>query len=142
MKPPLAQHRLDDDRGDAVRRDARLEDLGERAKGALRGPAFQFVRERCLIDFAAEWAEMLFVRRVLSRHRQREQRSPVVACANVRIAGRPVYSRAIFTAFSTASAPVVTSSVFFGESPGASAFRRSASSRYGSYIVTWKHACV
>ena len=42
--------------------------------------------------------------------------------------GRPVAARAIFTAFSTASAPVVTSSVFLGASPGASAFSFSASS--------------
>ena len=40
---------------------------------------------------------------------------------------RPVCTRAIFTAFSTASAPVVTKSVFFGVLPGASAFNFSAS---------------
>ena len=40
---------------------------------------------------------------------------------------RPVCTRAIFTAFSTASAPVVTKRVFFGVLPGASAFSFSAS---------------
>jgi hypothetical protein len=36
------------------------------------------------------------------------------------IAGRPVAARAIFTAFSIASAPVDRMMVFFGEGPGAS----------------------
>ena len=41
-------------------------------------------------------------------------------------AGRPVAARAIFTAFSTASAPEFANSVFLGKSPGTSAFIRSA----------------
>ncbi|MCY1534675.1 hypothetical protein D9M68_700550 [compost metagenome] len=41
-------------------------------------------------------------------------------------AWRPVEARAILTAFSTASAPVVTKIVFLAKSPGVSAFRRSA----------------
>ncbi len=41
-------------------------------------------------------------------------------------AERPVAMRAILTAFSQASAPVVTNTVFFGKSPGTAAFRRSA----------------
>ena len=40
---------------------------------------------------------------------------------------RPVAARAILTAFSTASTPVVSSNVFLRASPGASALRRSAS---------------
>ena len=43
-------------------------------------------------------------------------------------AWRPVACRAILTAFSTASAPEFANNVFFGPSPGASAFSRSASS--------------
>ena len=39
--------------------------------------------------------------------------------------GRPVKARAILIEFSTASAPVLISIVFFAPSPGASAFRRS-----------------
>ena len=46
--------------------------------------------------------------------------------SKARTAGRPVAARAIFTAFSTASAPEFTKSVFFGKSPGTSAFSRSA----------------
>ncbi len=41
--------------------------------------------------------------------------------------GRPVARRAIFTAFSTASAPVDRNSVFAGPSIGAMAFSCSAS---------------
>ncbi len=41
-------------------------------------------------------------------------------------AGRPVAMRAILTAFSTASAPVVTKIVFFSKSPGTFSFSRSA----------------
>jgi len=40
---------------------------------------------------------------------------------------RPVAPRAILTAFSTASAPVVTNTVFLAKSPGVSPFSRSAS---------------
>ncbi len=50
--------------------------------------------------------------------------------------------RAIFTAFSTASAPEFANIVFFSWSPVPSAFSRSASSMYGSFAVTWKHVCV
>ena len=41
-------------------------------------------------------------------------------------------ARAIFTAFSTASAPEFTNIVFFGKSPGTSAFSRSARRTYDS----------
>ena len=53
---------------------------------------------------------------------------PWNAWSNVTIAWRPVALRAIFTAFSTASAPEFANIVFLGASPGASAFSRSASS--------------
>src|SRR3990172_6590498 len=67
---------------------------------------------------------------------------PWKAWSNVTIACRPVALRATFTAFSTASAPEFANIVFLGESPGVSAFRRSASSMYGSFAVTWKQVCV
>ncbi|MNL27711.1 hypothetical protein D3C87_1493180 [compost metagenome] len=41
--------------------------------------------------------------------------------------GRPVWARAILTAFSTASAPVVNSAVLFGPGTGASSLMRWAS---------------
>jgi hypothetical protein len=50
--------------------------------------------------------------------------------------------RAIFTAFSTASAPVEKSAVFFPCAPGVRRLRRSATSRYPSYSVTRKQVCV
>ena len=40
---------------------------------------------------------------------------------------RPVWARAIFTAFSTASAPLFTNNVFLGNLPGVIWFIRSAS---------------
>ena len=49
---------------------------------------------------------------------------------------RPVWERAILTAFSTASAPVVTNMVFFGDGPGARRLSSSASSTAESYGVT------
>ena len=54
---------------------------------------------------------------------------------------RPVAARAIFTAFSTASAPLLVNIVFFEKPPGTSRFNRSASITYGSYIATWKQVC-
>ena len=53
---------------------------------------------------------------------------PWNAWSNATIALRPVALRAIFTAFSTASAPEFANIVFFGPSSGVSAFSRSASS--------------
>ena len=55
--------------------------------------------------------------------------------------GRPVAARAILTAFSTASAPELTSSVFVSLSPGQSSSSRRQTSTYGSYIPTMKHWC-
>ncbi|MNN27576.1 hypothetical protein D3C81_1411150 [compost metagenome] len=45
---------------------------------------------------------------------------------------RPVAARAIFTAFSTASEPVVTSRVFLAKSPGTRRAICSHSAMYGS----------
>ncbi len=57
-------------------------------------------------------------------------------------AARLVWARAIFTAFSTASAPVVRKMVFFGKSPGVMSFSRSARRIYCSYGFTWKQVWV
>ena len=43
---------------------------------------------------------------------------PWKACSNTTTASRPVAMRAIFTAFSRASAPLLASMVFFGNVPG------------------------
>ena len=67
---------------------------------------------------------------------------PWNAWSNATTAARPVALRAIFTAFSTASAPAFANIVFAGPSIGAIALRRSASSMYGSFAVTWKQVCV
>lgn len=55
---------------------------------------------------------------------------------------RLVYTRAIFTAFSTASAPELKSAVRFSWSPGVSSLSCSATSTYPSYGVTMKQVCV
>ena len=67
---------------------------------------------------------------------------PWNAWSKATIALRPVALRAIFTAFSTASAPELANIVLAGPSIGTSALSRSASSMYGSFAVTWKHVCV
>ena len=67
---------------------------------------------------------------------------PWNAWSNVTTADLPVALRAIFTAFSTASAPEFANIVRLSNSPGARAFSRSASSMYGSFAVTWKQVWV
>src|SRR5258708_30657758 len=52
------------------------------------------------------------------------------------MAGRPVAARAILTAFSTASAPLFTSSVFLANVPGVISVSRRASSIYGGGAAT------
>src|SRR5207248_10497918 len=54
-------------------------------------------------------------------------------------AGRPVATRAIFTAFSTASAPELTSSDLASAVPGHVSASSRQTSTYGSYIPTMKH---
>src|SRR5260221_7190834 len=58
------------------------------------------------------------------------------------MAGRPVASRAILTAFSTASAPLFTSSVFLANVPGVISVSRRASSIYGGGVATCAQGCV
>lgn len=53
-----------------------------------------FVRKRRVIDLAAERTEVLFVRCVLARHREREQRASVISvlkgddCGTARVLAR------------------------------------------------------
>ena len=47
-------------------------------------------------------------------------------------AGRLVYARAAFTAFSTASAPLLDSSVFFAKAPGVTSLSSSHTRTYDS----------
>jgi hypothetical protein len=56
-------------------------------------------------------------------------------------AGRPVAVRAIFTAFSTASAPEFRRSDFVSRSPGQVSSSSLHTSTYDSYIPTMKHWC-
>ena len=67
---------------------------------------------------------------------------PWKAPLNAITAGRPVASRAIFTAFSTASAPELKNAARAGPRNGATASRRSASSTYTSYGTIVKSVCV
>src|SRR5437762_2929450 len=60
------------------------------------------------------------------------------AWSNAITAERPVATRAILTAFSTASAPELTSSDFVAVFPGHVSSRRRHTSTYGSYNPTIK----
>jgi hypothetical protein len=53
-----------------------------------------------------------------------------------------VWARAIFTAFSTASAPELNSTVRFSCVPGVSRLSASATRTYASYGVIMKQVCV
>src|SRR5674476_1220069 len=55
---------------------------------------------------------------------------------------RPVNTRAILIAFSTASEPELNRALRFSPSPGVKAFRRSQTATYSSYGVTMKHVWV
>ena len=54
---------------------------------------------------------------------------------------RPVATRAILTAFSTASAPELSSSERVSASPGQTSSSSRHTSMYGSYMPTMKHWC-
>ncbi len=57
---------------------------------------------------------------------------PWKAWSKTTTASRPVAARAIFTAFSSASAPLLTSIVFFAKRPGVMRFSLSARATYPS----------
>ena len=66
-----------------------------------------------------------------------------VGCAVDAVVENGVWGRQeIFTAFSSASAPVVKKAVFTGPLIGTSLFRRSASVTAFSYGTIWKAVCV
>src|SRR3954451_14591521 len=67
---------------------------------------------------------------------------PWYAWSNTPTASLPVATRAIFTAFSTASAPELNSADFLAWSPGVSAASATQTSTYPSYGVTMKQVCV
>jgi len=67
---------------------------------------------------------------------------PWYACSSTATPARPVYLRAIFTPFSTASAPELTSTVFFAKSPGVCCASSSATRTYSSYGVIVKSVWV
>jgi hypothetical protein len=67
---------------------------------------------------------------------------PWKAFSNTTTAGLPVAARAIFTAFSTASAPELTRIERCSPSPhGESSASRLHTSTNGSYVPTMKHWC-
>ena len=115
-EPALAGDRLDDDARDLRRVDARLD-----PRDRLREPAgaAERVRERRPVDLGRVRPERLLVR--VSPCAVSESPSsvrPWNAWSNAITAGRPVAARAIFTAFSTASAPEFTSNERFSCVPG------------------------
>jgi hypothetical protein len=75
----LAQDGLDDERGDALRRDARFEQFGDRRERALGIVAAARVGKRRVVDLGNERSEVLLVRQHLAAERRREQRAAVKA---------------------------------------------------------------
>ena len=67
---------------------------------------------------------------------------PWYAWSKTTTAGRPVACRAIFTAFSTASAPELNSAERFSKAPGVSALSCSQTATYDSYGATMKQVWV
>ena len=67
---------------------------------------------------------------------------PWYAWSSTSTASRPVARRAIFTAFSTASAPEFTSTERFSWSPGVSRASASHTATYSSYGLIMKQVCV
>ena len=67
---------------------------------------------------------------------------PWYAWSRTSTASRPVARRAIFTAFSTASAPELTSTDRLAWSPGVSRASASQTATYSSYGLIMKHVCV
>src|SRR3954452_24679866 len=67
---------------------------------------------------------------------------PWYAWSNTATASLPVATRAIFTAFSTASAPELNSADFLAWSPGVSSASATHTSTYPSYGVTMKQVWV
>ena len=61
---------------------------------------------------------------------------PWNASSKAMMPGRPVWARAIFTAFSTASAPVFTNNVFLGNLPGVSCVQPL---RQADVAFVWRH---
>jgi len=93
-------------------------------------------REFGVVNLCREWSEALLVRHDLARERQRHERAAVKA------AGKSDHRRALgvisgdLYRILEASAPEVRKIDFFGKSPGASEFRRSANRTYDSYDTT------
>ena len=84
----FAEHRFDDDRRDAVGGHDAVEDFVERSQRIFGGNAVAIAGKRRVVDLAAERPEVLLVRRVLTGHRQRQQRASVVTVGE-RDDGRP-----------------------------------------------------
>src|SRR5581483_6685763 len=95
----------------------------EAARPGALARAAEAVRERQPVHLGSERPEARLVGAHLPGERHAEERPPVERVLEGDDGGAP----AILTAFSTASAPVLTSIVFLGPGPGTIAFRRSAS---------------
>lgn len=132
VEAAFALHRFDDDGGHAAGFDVVLEDRLQRIDGVLQAHAVQRIGEAGMEHIAREGAKAGLIGDDLAGQAHGHQGAAMKTARKRNHPGLPVWARAIFTAFSTASAPVVTSSVFLAQSPGALAFRRSASSTYDS----------
>ena len=89
-----------------------------------------------MVDFGAVRAEMLLIRIVLARHREREQGAAVVAvreCDHRRAAG--ILARDLHRVLRRFGAGRKEQRLFW-RAPGARRLSSSATRTYGSYIVT------
>ena len=113
VETALALHRLQDDGRNAGRIDIGLEQAVERGERIAHGHAVQRHRERRVENIARHCAEADLVGHDLAGQRHAHEGAAMEAAGkgdDGRAAGG---MRAILTAFSTASAPVVTKMVFF-----------------------------
>ena len=108
-EPALALHRLQHHTGDGRWIGVRLEEVLEGGDGVVRGDSAVGIRSRHAVDLGREGTEALLVGVHLAGHRHGEERAAVERVLERHDRGRPVAARAILTAFSTASAPELTS---------------------------------
>ena len=127
-EPAFALHGLDDDARDLVP----AEECRHVLERVVRGHAAVRIRAAGAVHLGRERPEALLVA-LLVGHRHRQQRSAVERVLEDDDAGLLVAARAILTAFSTASAPLFRSRLFWlSPEHGESSASRRQTSTYGS----------
>jgi hypothetical protein len=130
----LTLDRLDDDAGEVLGADLLLHLVDGLLGGLGAGESVvQRVAHRGAVDLGGEGAEAGLVGHVLRGHRHGEVGAAVVGAVHDDDGvDFRCTARAIFTAFSTASAPELSSTVRFSKSPGVISASFSATAVYAS----------